>query len=1080
MSDMPENGTGWNWLRTLLVLIAMAAVGTGMVILGSWWLRPRITDDVVARLKDPATRLGETRRLGETGWPEAVPYLAWVAKTEDPAHRRAALEALASIGGPEAVDALEAAAEDPDAGVRLAAARGLGALGARLCPEGLGALLHDAGPAVRAAAVRALPDDSADPDLAEALADAARDADSAVRAAAVEEAAMQRASAAYGALLAALGDTETSIASSAKAQVQARQGDLAPLALRHCSAIESEDDRLDLGRMMALVATADQAPALLNLLEGGRQRRRDDPPERLREMVVSTLAAMGPEAAPVLVEETVYEERGQAAEAAARAAIARIGPAAGPAVAEGLLAWRIYPDPEELKAWVTVLGAVGDASADTAEALSRALSQGAPGMDEAVGEARRAIESRTGRAPPTPAPEPDLPGGEPGPEAWTRIGGRPVDVARPGTRIETLPDDGVVHIELDGGITWSDRPDHSGAFPLLLVFSRRGGEWEEDFHAFAVKFNKRNHRGRVIGWEAGDPAKLRVEILLGSDLWRHAAYAEYTIELRSSDKGLTARFTGTCNDEPREGPATVTGWPTSWDTGDVPPLAPDEHPRLLFRTHHVAQLRARTRTPVGREIFRALMARMASGKRLYRTKLDWVNNWEAGADQATGHGFLARVFDDRRHGERAVELIMPRTLQRPYQGEHGERLPGPMARYPFAADLIFAEYTEHERRQVLASAGHMRLAFSCEWGPVGVYAVSRSILGVPGANALMLLGEEGRLGLQRPPAPPPAVVTLEAETPPGDATPRTVPFEAGGLVAEWLWAGGVEPGEEDVLADLGGREGAWIEAGDTFAFGGADYTFRHLSEKAFRGLAGITKERYLFPPGDPRRRRLLYTTLEVGEPTCVRIPGGQHFGHPQSTVFLHGRRIESGTVVILEPGVHRLLLEVVGTVVNPRFPAIRAGYATALWKKHAWLVREYEAAKARWKATGQVQDMPFIFDVASKGGRASLMAGGAVKRGGRRGGDILWPLVSARWIATGRGLYPDTPWGPASDPEKWSAGQMGARELCFMMGPAPEPLRAEMAREFRRRYLEGDEIRRLGCLELVAALVNYPMELEKP
>ena len=64
----------------------------------------------------------------------------------------------------------------------------------------------------------------------------------------------------------------------------------------------------------------------------------------------------------------------------------------------------------------------------------------------------------------------------------------------------------------------------------------------------------------------------------------------------------------------------------------------------------------------------------------------------------------------------------------------------------------------------------------------------------------------------------------------------------------------------------------------------------------------------------------------------------------------------------------------------------------------------------------------------------------------------------------------------AAAPSFASSPDLTNRDLVFLMGMAPEGLRAPLGREFKRRFLP-DTLGRLSCLELVAAFVGYPLDV---
>jgi hypothetical protein len=78
-------------------------------------------------------------------------------------------------------------------------------------------------------------------------------------------------------------------------------------------------------------------------------------------------------------------------------------------------------------------------------------------------------------------------------------------------------------------------------------------------------------------------------------------------------------------------------------------------------------------------------------------------------------------------------------------------------------------------------------------------------------------------------------------------------------------------------------------------------------------------------------------------------------------------------------------------------------------------------------------------------------------------------------MATGEGLLPDTPMVLAAFPRAISPDELDDESLCFAMGVAPGGLVPALAAEFDRRFLP-NRLERLSCLDLVAALVSYPLE----
>ncbi len=1077
---------GRNRLRPALWVLVVAAVGVG-----GWQvikLLPRpgggLSEDQIARLQDPSTRAAAAREAGRERIAEALPYLETMLSVEQAEDRAAAAWALAQIGGDRAERLLLRKLDDPAAAVRAAVAWGLAHSGYDPSDPEYRRLLTDETIEVRAAAVEAIqPVDPRRwperPDLA-AVREAIEHTDSRLRLAAVRATANLDSRTAFEVLSWALADTDPEVRREAQRLAGQRSNDLTVAAMGVLRSANDPAQRLGAARMLGRIGTADTARSLLAVLDGMDS---DDAPEAFasaRELVVEALAGMGPDVLDVIIEAAAEGELTLAAERAAAEVCVRIGPEAGPAIAEAILAWKIFPDPRELRIWVEALGKVGDAAA--MPALSRALAQDVEGMETLVAEAHKRICRREGRSLPAPAPETGLLADPPGPTAYQplRRGAVPVTPYKPGPG--PVPDDGVVRLTLAGGLTWSDKPGRSGRFDLEIELLRHDGQWQERFFANCISFSKRAHEGRLISAQSrAGTTELQVEVAFDNDLWRAAAFGRYTIELVRKDGLLTAKYRGYCNEEPVSGPVEVATWPIAWRDPGVPELAPGEHPRLLLRPMDLESVRSRARTPFGRRVLAALRSRLAWQKKLYRTELKYVTNWQPGIDAAIGHGFLAALFDDQAHGRRAVQLVLPRTFTAPYRGEHGERWPEPLARYPFAFDLAYNWFSPQERQKVLRSRCHMSMEFSRRAGPLGVFAVTRGVYSVPGTTALALLKEQGPSWV-RPPKKPDPVVDLPAQQ---DLPTEGVPvmsFRPGQPLSDWLIAGPMH-GPRQGLAGLAEQiRQRHFQTGDALALpGGGKMTFRPLPDDAVRGLEDLpTNQKFLFiPEASQDDWTVLYAVLRAKKTTCFRLPTGTKFASRDSRIWIDGRQINFATVVALAPGLHRIAMEVRGNVILPYFHDYRLGFARASWLRYAWEEDKWQAEREVHHTTGQMSDMPYILERCIVGTRISLRRGlsgprGKAKKRGEFGGSIQWPFISALWIATGRGLWPDTPIILAEGNEQASPRNVSDRMLCFSMGLAPEPVRTQLAREFDRRFA-GDRIHRLDCLELIGALVNYPI-----
>ena len=1063
----------------------------------------------------------EARRLGQSGHFEAVgPLSDWLGQSEAAADRAAIAEALGRIGGPEAMAAVAGAADDPEPAVRAAvvaaAAANADDPAARdLLPR----LLTDADPQIRAAALDALVAARAEAWAARmlreglkssdaalrvrtvealattpaphgpwGLADALQDADPAVRLAAVRAIAQRGGQVAFDLLARAVDDGDLQVATLAVDAVQAVAADV----LAQATALARDDktpldQRVQAARLLRIVGGVDVIEPALALCDFDTKRAHGDAAQMqaLHDHTVAALASAGEAAIAPLVRAVILHERHGRAEKAAADALVRIGPAAAGPVAETLMQWTVFPDPAELGLWVDVLGQIGDASA--AAPLQRALAQAIPGMDRRVAEAKAAIEGRTGRSLGALTPEPGLLVGPVDPAACRLTARRPLDVTPLNPAATALPDEGVVRITLDGGLRLNNTPDARGQWDLPLELLRRDGQWLERFEADQPRFSKRSHEGRVVERSgSGDSQRLKVEVVFHDDFWRKCAFGEYTIDLQRRDGRWSARYEGHCNYEAVSGEATVGAWAADLTANPLPPPSDQERPRLLFRRADLEALRARARTPLGQAIVLAIRQRVARSKHLYREPLNYVTTWEPGMDVIIGHGILASLFDDGLHGTRMEPLLTARTRTAPYGGEHGERVPGPMSLYAFGYDLALPYLSDDARRAVRDEAAMLKHMFSPDRGPMGVFAVTRGTFGIPGNSCLAALNQAGPFAIPEPQPPAPLV---ELPAPAGlkaDACPVAHTVEPGRLLVEWVAFGPVPQYGGDPLKDLGGTDGFTIGPDAALTYAGKRYAAWRLGTDHLTRLGeGDEAGGFLTLPACPDGYRfLLCALLDVPRPMSVAVPTSLSTMNAPVRLTIDGKVAEPGSTLVLGKGLHRAVLETPGRTLMVRFRPASADYLRAEWQRYRRLHAAWEQARDRHAATGIRQDVPVMLGFCNTGLRTHLlqMAGEADPRdksgrprGGKDLGQWQWPFVASHWIVTGRGLWPDTPMPGFEGVEGFNPRPISDRALCFALSIAPPPYRKALKDEFDRRFLPNG-LSRLGCLELGAALVHYPLD----
>ncbi|MFP4215178.1 MAG: HEAT repeat domain-containing protein [Phycisphaerae bacterium] len=1068
------------------IVIALTIVALGAAfyawIWPSLWVERVFTEESIQRLADPATRAEEARRLGEHRIARAVPYIAPILKTDDDADRRAAAWSLSRIATPSALRALEPLVDDPDETLRAQLAGGLARSSADPNQPVVRSLARDEATGVRVALADLLR--TAPPgDPLEQLTDTLlSDPSPKVRIAATRALAARGGSAGFGGVARAQQDADPNVAAAADQAIRSQSQRLLPVILQLARSEPSYAERLAALPVLAATEDARGVLPILKLCTAGAGRR-GFTHEQLRSLIAASadaLAKIGEPAIAPLVRETIDGEYPPPAEEAAARACAEIGAPAAKPVAEAITRWRIFPDAAELGMWVDALGEMRSPAA--LPALDLALAQGVDGLADRVAAARAKIAESVDTPLPAPNPPGDLLLGEPDANAYGSLYPAGALVTPLKSQANTLPDNGVVRLELPEAIHTNRGGGTTSKHDVAMDLVRRDGKWDRDFLGVSIDFNKRVHDGRITK-VSDDGRTLAMQIVYRNDLWRRSAMGEYTVTLSEKSGTLTGSYDGHCNYDKANGPVNVVAYGRDWSKRPTRELKEGLHPRLFFRPEDLPRLRQRARTRFGRRVLGHIRRRLSHGKMLYKTKLDYVTNWQPGVEKAMGHGLLATLFDDERHGRRAAALLMPRTRQYPYIGEHGERLPEPLSMYPWAYDLTHPFLTEDEFREVRETRAWVRMEFTTRLGPGGVFSAHRAVLAIPALGCLSLLEEQATYFTMDRYREPPKVMDFPAAT--DLKVAKDVPLndiQAGKPIGHWLVAGPMprgakkEPVAAGPLADLGGPAKADITPGTRIRYAGKGYVFGRLGSEPTREIAGIKTGRHvLVLPTQPEGRRyLLYSVLQAEKEVAFQLPARRQFGDMRSAVYIDGQRVPLGTVVVLAKGVHRILIDAVGPLVSVEYPGVDAGYARANHRKYEWLQAQWETAKTRYRRTGKFQSLPYILKRCDAAVREQVRHQMSQVAKGKKykSAKWVWPYVAARWVAQGQGMYPDTPMATLTGnvpPDK-----LPDRELVFSLAYAPPSHRAALKTEFDRRFASGN-LGRLGMLELIAAFVHNPL-----
>ncbi len=1027
------------------------------------------------RLMRAETRLATIREQAAAGNRSAAPLIRPHTQDRDPRVRIAAIEALVQLEDDGGILAIRGRAADREVEVRKVAAAALAKMFNDLAANGLRDMIDpskEREPLVRRAAVEALgevADERADRLLLRAM----EDPEPEVRRATARALVGRQSTDAARGLARALMDRDASVRQAVgEADAKARHRALDRLV----EAVDAGADlpaRLDAARALAAMGEPGLVTPMLRLVEQlPRTAGRGDGPAQLaalKRIITEAIIDLGEDGLEAAAAAAIDGQAGREAERIAAEVCVAMGERGAAVLSEHILRWRLYPDPEALGIWVEALGRIGHP--DAAEALERALQQDIPAVTGLVETARRRIERESGQTLPQ----------------WQH---RPITVAATGqvdlgrvlpphtpltSEWQYVPDDGVVRINLMGGLMQAHR-----RADVNLNLVRRGGEWKMDFAADAIGFNKRAHAGRIVetrleGEQGSERLVMSIELAVFDDMWVRGGFARYELAINLEEG--TGRFDGTWNERPLRGRLEAVSWPLETVDGFAP-IEPGEYPRMLARRDEIDTLRARARTPFGRAVVRAVRSRVAGRRHLHVQPVNWVTTWEPGMDAAIGHGLLAHLFDDAEHGRRAAALMVERTRTEPYGGEHGERWPGPMSLFPFAYDLGHEWLTGDERDRIASQFADTYGRFDPWQGPRGILAVNYTIQGLSGTLALAALHHPGPIGLAEPPEPRP-VLAIEPDDPLPSTDQRPVNRLAPGkMMDQWLMVGPFGPeAPPDPLEPIGGLSGARPTAATTMAYRGATFRFVEVPASALRRIDELrTRPDYLAIPGtDAESRTFLYSLLEVTGQSGGVIDLVHPFQRGGARMWINGRRLEQGQLVALDPGRYHVLIEVEGTMVRPSLAPADAQMQQAGYHRQQWFVRMWERALETHEQTGHWQNVPLVMQQSAQGLRAQLLMR-LWEDAELRAFDspLGFPFIYSSWVA-GEGLYPDVPLPleDLADPRK--VAQVRNRFLVLAMGMVDDPQRSVLADEFDRRFASNG-LSDLGCLELAAALINYPAD----
>jgi len=1006
--------------RTVAEICAVAflLLAVAGIVIPSYLRRTRARDDLgdaakeiqgapstlIKQLGDPSTRLAAARELGRLKDREAADFLPYCLTDPDPEVRRACVWALGEIADPKTSPHIRWRLSDQDLQVRLAAAEAVAKVPDAEGIKELAALLRDKAPEMRDAAKKAL--------------------------------------LAIGAP--ALGDLDAAV-------------DQPGL-----------DARPALVELATTIGGPPAVPTLVKLLNTTdptmRQRRDAGMNQAVREATVAALVGLGAPAVEALGRQLPLPQCSLELKRTIAEAFRRIGKPAIEPVARHVLAWKVFPKPEELKVWIGVLDAIGKGDAQAEAALQRARHQlaasddgtGVPPVTANLAELR--IVDVVDNVPYSPVDSPPV--------------------------LKELPANGQVklllHNALIGGKRSRDLPGHT----LELNLLRHRGHWEKDFWGKSTTYNQGDHEGEILQCQEAQRSQLSIQVAINDDNWVQGGFGRYEVELGKTDAGLAGTHRGWFNGQDVKGAVSVQlqEWPESafadWS------VESGEHPRLLFRRDQLPRMRQRADTELGRAIVQALRARITED--------------DQGVDHAIGWALLGLLLDDPAYGRQAIPVLrygMKRFVIGHQHDSARKMLPVALAydlAYPAMDEAEVKEFNDYVVKEGQA-LGRFGLGNNCLSANSNWCAIS---FGPAVMITLAGLREKGPFDLA-PPKEQQRAASIAPDAVGGASLPRDdgVPiteFKDGELLRDWLVIGPFEgPGAETPRLPDVPQEGTAVEwQGKTLKFARLPESAVHKTPP-FLKLPGVIR----FADAPAGSRSYLYCLLKVAKEqgAQVHIPVGEN---ASASLLISGRRFGDGDIVALQPGVHRLLLEVAGPAVSPFLTAADHGQRLGLWERYQWQKRRWEALKAQHEKTGEAPQVPLGLTTSTR--YVNLWFTHAI-------GEHAWktepegytmisldmvlpaaatyPTVTGRPLVCGSGL----PWvlplqlmracGSGGGGYSGTDAPLSIRHFCYATHLARPELQPALIWEFRRRVLP-DRLTTLSCLELAFALAYFPLDVQ--
>ena len=252
--------------------------------------------------------------------------------------------------------------------------------------------------------------------------------------------------------------------------------------------------------------------------------------------------------------------------------------------------------------------------------------------------------------------------------------------------------EGKISLTLDKGI-WKLREEEPVYQPITLDLVCHQGKCESEIWGYAPRFNKDvDHQGTVEVSKTDSVWQLQVHLDVQSHPGNpNLAPATYNIEIVPYQDQLLGSYQGEYQEHNLEGKVTGSKSDLQFTRlSNYKAIAPQEHPRLIFRASELPALKQKAQTAHGKKIVDRL-------KQALKEPIYYDGYVPTGGYHAAGHCFLSLLENDQKAAQTAWEITQ-KAMANPGKRflEHSPVVAGVSLAY----DLCYHQWNEAQQQQV--------------------------------------------------------------------------------------------------------------------------------------------------------------------------------------------------------------------------------------------------------------------------------------------------------------------------------------------------------------------------------------------